>query len=91
MKTFHVEVRTYVEVSLDEAKFTPEFMAEFRRDFYDFATLAEHAEHLAQLASRDAVSSFIEGYGLAKEMGISFVMRGGDQSAVEVEGDLKNV
>jgi hypothetical protein len=87
MKTFHVEVLQEVEVRLDETKFTPQFMQEFRDSFYSFTTLEDHAEHLAQLGARDLISldGFIEGYGIAKDMGISIEVRGGQQSAVEVK------
>jgi hypothetical protein len=89
VKIFHVEVRSYVEVRLDETKFTPEFMQEFRDSFYPFMTLKAHAEHLAQLAARELIpenspEAFVEGYGKIQDMGISIDIRGGDQSAVEV-------
>lgn len=47
---------------------------EFRQSFYPFFTLEDHLGHLAQLFTRGIVDNgeFIEGYGPAKEMGISF-------------------
>jgi hypothetical protein len=66
-----VEVRHVVEVEIDESKFTPDFMREFRENFYDFASLNEHFEHLAQLYARGLDRDFIEGYGPVEEMGIS--------------------
>jgi len=63
-KTFDV-IQT-VEVTVNEAAFTPEFMQEFRKDFYPFDNINEHRRHLAQLYARgivDEFSDFIEGYG----------------------------
>jgi|TARA_R100000093_G_scaffold41509_1_gene21662 hypothetical protein len=78
MATFTVDVTQRIEVNLDEAKFDEAFMAEFRDYFFSFDSIEEHAEHIAQLQARGIVSlegyaprEFIEGYGLAKEMGIS--------------------
>lgn len=76
MITKQVEVVQLVEVTVDETKFTPEFMAEFRESFYDYSTVNDHIEHLAQLQARGLINMpeinnrFIEGYGPANEMGI---------------------
>jgi hypothetical protein len=73
VKTFTVEVTQIITVTLDESKFDDTFMEEFRESFYQFDTLEEHAEHLAQLEARGLVNDykpFIEGYGPAEEMGI---------------------
>lgn len=77
MKTLIFEVTQTVEVTVDEAKFTPEFMAEFRAHFFDFDTVADHAGHIAQLQARGVIEldisrdEFIEGYGPASGMGIA--------------------
>lgn len=81
MKTYRVEITQTIEVTLDEAKFDEAFMAEFRESFFDFDTLEEHAEHIAQLYARglweDSLGNrFIEGYGEAPDMGISARERG---------------
>ena len=73
---FYIEVSQIVEVDLDPSKFTPDFLEEFRLGFYDFTTIEEHAEHIAQLQARgvidlEATSEFIEGYGPSAEMGIA--------------------
>lgn len=72
-----VAVTQYVTVTIDESKFTPEFMEEFRGDFYPFDSINDHIEHLAQLTARCIISQtkhypdeFIEGYGTAEDMGI---------------------
>lgn len=60
-----VEVTFVVEVEYDESKFTPEFMAEFRKDFYNFQTVDRHIEHIASLEARGLIGGdrFVEGYG----------------------------
>jgi len=66
-----VLVTQTVEVEVDERKFTPEFMAEFRKYFYEFTTVEEHIEHLAQMFARGVYSEhvdFIEAYGDRKEL-----------------------
>ncbi|WP_457798122.1 hypothetical protein [Methylocystis sp. S23] len=66
-----VEVVFVVDVEMDEAKFTPEFMAEFYKHFFHIDTLDEHAGHIAQLAVREVLDErFTEGYGPLKDMGI---------------------
>jgi hypothetical protein len=70
-----VDVEFSVEVEVDESKFTPEFMAEFRESFYPFTTIEEHIEHLAQLYVRGIAqpyNDFIEGYGMSDDFGIKF-------------------
>lgn len=74
MITKQIAVTIYVDVTIDETKFTPEFKSEFNKIFYDFDDdLDEHMKHLAQLAAREIIHSprdFIEGYGIAADMGI---------------------
>jgi hypothetical protein len=72
-----VAVTQYVTVTIDESKFTPEFLEEFRKDFYPLDSLDDHIEHLAQQTARSVcpetkhwTDAFIEGYGPAKDMGI---------------------
>jgi hypothetical protein len=74
MKTHDVEVRHVVRVSVDETKFTPDFMREFRQNMYNFTSISDHVEHLAQLYARGLYDehSFIEGYGPAEDFGIRF-------------------
>lgn len=72
---FYVDVTHRVLVTLDESKFTPQMMEEFRKTFYSFRDLDMHAEHIGRLAARGLIHTndkdcFIEGYGLAKDMGI---------------------
>ena len=74
MKHANVKVEFVVRVSIDETKFTPEFMQEFRDSFYPFEIIEEHLEHLAQLFVRghfdNCPGEFIEGYGDRENMSI---------------------
>ncbi|GAB6043322.1 hypothetical protein [Endothiovibrio diazotrophicus] len=75
MITKTVEVTQVIEVTVDETKFTPEFLAEFSSYMFPFEDVDEHIKHLAQMHARglaDYPSTFIEGYGEAKDMGIKF-------------------
>lgn len=86
MKKFAVKVTQEIIVELDETKFDEKFMREFREDHYPFHSIERHAEHIAQLAARGIIESrFIEGYGNALEMGISWKIVDGDQEATEVK------
>lgn len=71
-----IEVTQSVGVTVRDDFFTPEFMEEFRRQFYPFETVDEHFEYLGQLFARGLVSNFtkfIEGYGDVKAAGIEFI------------------
>jgi hypothetical protein len=72
MVSKQIAVTQIVEVSVDESKFTPDFLAEFREHFYQFQSIDEHLKHLAQLHARGLCDddSFIEGYGPAIDFGI---------------------
>ena len=67
-------ITSQVHVSVDETKFTPQFMSEFKESFYPFESIEEHLSHLAQMHARGLCDdhSFIEGYGQAQSMGIKF-------------------
>jgi predicted lipid-binding transport protein (Tim44 family) len=65
-----VTVTFDVEVTVDETKFTPEFMENFRKYFAEFEDLDEHMEHIATLAAREMLDDFTEGYGELSSMGI---------------------
>jgi len=73
MITKNVQVTFQVQVAIDETKFDETFMEEFRASFYSFHDLDDHMKHLAQLTARELPctgSDFIEGYGIAENMGI---------------------
>lgn len=76
VRTMMVEVRRYIDVTVDESKFTNKFLAEFRKDFFPFYSLDDHVKHLAQLYAIGAIGEyppdqFVEGYGPLDQMGIS--------------------
>lgn len=55
-------------VEMNEEVFNESWMADFRGFYYDFETLEEHAEHIAQFRARFG-SRHIEGYGVPLENG----------------------
>lgn len=66
-----VSVTLLVDVEVDESKFTPVWLEEFRQYMFPFETIDEHIEHLASLEARGVLANdFIEGYGPRAEMGI---------------------
>ncbi|MEK4790373.1 MULTISPECIES: hypothetical protein [unclassified Bacillus (in: firmicutes)] len=66
--TCDVETHDQYTIEFDESVLNEEWMQQFRETFYDFATLTEHAEHIAQFRARNG-SKFIEGYGIPLENG----------------------
>lgn len=82
-----VAVTQYIKVTLDEDKFDAAFHRRFNESIFDTGDdIREHFKHLAQLNARGIVedTDFIEGYGLAKDMGIKLVAL---DHALEVEID----
>lgn len=73
VKPTHV-VSVAVQVTVNRRMFTKKFLADFRKQFYNFQDIDEHLRHLAWLYARGLADnhSFIEGYGQASEVGISF-------------------
>jgi hypothetical protein len=65
MKKFKCTVtrEDYFEIELDENVINEEFMEDFRKYFYDYYKLEDHAKHLAQFQARFGDELFIEGYG----------------------------
>lgn len=75
------EVQRTVTVTLDESKFTPEFMAAFRKSFYDFETVEEHAAFIAEARATGVIHSaydHLEGYGRLTEFGVKISIEGTD-------------
>lgn len=79
-----------VEIKLKEEAFTEEFMAEFRRGFYGFTTIDEHAQHIAQLYARGLHTDFalgfdfIEGYGNIRDFVSEVTLAGFEIEPVSV-------
>jgi hypothetical protein len=57
------------EIELDENQMNEEWMEEFRKVFYNFHSLKEHVEQIAQMRARFG-DRFIEGYGYPLEDGV---------------------
>ena len=57
------------EIEIDENIYNEEWMENFRSYMYDFDSLEEHAEHIAQFQARLGEHVFIEGYGYVKRDG----------------------
>lgn len=88
MKKFRVTLTQEVEVTVDETKFTEEFLEEFRRVFYALNTVEEHAAHLGKLRMQEGVyeSSEVEGYGVLRDFGVSFDNDYDEEPEVEAIG-----
>ena len=90
MKTFQVTVTQDVIVMLDETMFTEEFSAHFRKHFFDFHSLDDHAEHIAHLVVREMIrhpEDFAEGYGPLDKMNIHFCRHEMETESFEIEGE----
>lgn len=71
MITRQIAVTQVVEVTVDETKFTEEWMADWRKSFYPFRSVNHHMVHIAQLEARGGLNpDFTEGYGPLSDMGI---------------------
>ncbi|KQV66599.1 hypothetical protein [Caulobacter sp. Root343] len=89
VRKFSVLVSQVVEVTIDDSKLDEAFMAEFRASHYQFDTVEQHAEHIAQLAARGLIdmgpNPFVEGYGPLVEVGVEYGCRNAN---TELLGDL---
>lgn len=56
------------EIEFDEKVINQEWLDKFAEHMYEFDTLEEHAEHLAQYRARTS-NRFIDGYGVIKVNG----------------------
>ena len=65
---FSVYVNQLVEVEIDDEVINDEFINGFKEYMYEFDSLRDHAEHLAQLEARGLIGldGFVEGYGTLK-------------------------
>ncbi|MCM3140339.1 hypothetical protein M3573_18860 [Bacillus safensis] len=62
-RTCDVERKDQYIIEFDENVLDEEWMQKFRETFYDFNSLEEHADHIAQFRARNG-TQFIEGYGV---------------------------
>ncbi len=85
MKKFIVTVIQEVEVTLDESKFTEEFMNDFSKDYHHIEDIEGHARHIAEVIAQDSgYPNYIDGYGDLEEMGIG-VSASNPETEVEVQ------
>ena len=78
-KSFVVEQQ--ITISVDESKFTPEFMKSFSEHIQELDSIKEHLEYLVEMYARGIVSSpgdFLEGYGELRDFGVKFSHEGTD-------------
>ena len=79
--TVDIIIYKTVKVEIAESKFDDDFIASFKKTFYDIENIQGHIENLAQMKARGLINNyspdpdgvFIEGYGREKEMGIKLV------------------
>jgi len=75
MTTKVVIVTQHINITVDESKFTPEFMAHFSRHFHHCPTVEDHIKYIALSYARgiiDSASQFLEGYGELSHFGVKF-------------------
>lgn len=79
MKRFKITIESEVIVELDESQFSEEWLAHFKKYFYDVEDDCSEAEtplqgHAANLATQELQGviqgNFLEGYGNISDMGI---------------------
>ena len=66
---FDVDVTLSMTVDLDTSKFTPEFMAAYKRHFQPFETIEDHVRYLATAGVNNDLREE-EGYPPFEQMGI---------------------
>ena len=72
--TKNITVTQTISVTVDESKFTPEFMANFSHYMFDCKTIDDHIAYIAKsFATRVVIcdEDFLEGYGVLRDLGIS--------------------
>lgn len=68
-----VTVEQDLEITVDESRFTPEFLQGFKESFYPCETIEDHVEFIAESFAQGVVRSdadFLEGYGVLRDFGI---------------------
>lgn len=87
MITRDVEITRVVRVTVDETKFTPEFLEEFARFITNYDTVDEHITYLAGLHAAGVIdeSSFAEGYGKLEDFGVRFEIIADEDRILEEE------
>lgn len=83
-----IEVTQTIVVTVDESKFTPEFMANFNRHFFDCETIEDHIAFIAKSYAMGVVThngDFLEGYGVLRDFGINVKRDTAETEATELE------
>lgn len=89
--TYRVDVSRTVDITIDTSKFTEEFYDQFTSLIDEsMDEISSHIEHLAWLyaAGRIDNGDFIEGYGNAKEFGLSFRSHDADDY-IDIMAEIK--
>jgi hypothetical protein len=87
MITREVEVTQIVRVTVDETKFTPEFLADFAKAITNYDSVEEHICYLARMHVRAEIESDsrLEGYGLLHDFGVDFEILSEEDRLLEEE------
>ena len=78
MKKMTFSVNTEIEVTVDETKFTDEFLEEFNTTMFQCDEVEDHMRHIAELAGTGQIGifdDFLEGYGPLEDFGIKFTVK----------------
>ena len=96
-RKFNVDVIHSVEVVIDDEFINDEFIEEYRKHFSDLDSIEEHAEHIAQMKTRQTFSyvrtnqsyipkEFYEGYGILSDIGCDVTEISVDPESAEEAG-----
>lgn len=69
-----ITVTQEIAVTVDESRFTPEFMENYSKHFHECETVEDHMKYIAESYARGIVTfngDFLEGYGKMDDFGIS--------------------
>jgi hypothetical protein len=92
MVTMSIAARGSFKVTVDETKFTPEFLTEFSSYMFAVDSVDDCVEHLANMFARgviDGDTAFIEGYGPVADFGIKFEVSRGGNAWIDNEVDTE--
>lgn len=66
-----VQVTFFVDVCIDDNKFTQQVMDDFSEVIFKINDLNGHAQHIAKLCAQGETNFFVEGYGELSEVGVT--------------------
>ena len=70
-----ITVTQEITVTVDESRFTPEFMASYSKHFHECEAVENHMQYIAKCCALGIIASkgdFLEGYGKLDDFGIRF-------------------